>query len=164
MISMSVSPPRIRLATSMRWKQALTPTLMFGATSTGMSAAHASTRARSSGENPVVPMTIWVPAARQRSARATVADGKLKSMTPSTAPRNRPGSSVTSTPLAPEPARVPASEPSASWAGCSSAPPHSNSGCSAQAATRVRPIRPAAPEIASRITSLVMSACPRRTA
>ena len=107
----------------------------------------------SASARPVVPTTWTMRAWAASSAKKVVAEGAVKSRTPSVAAKTVSGSSVTLTPSGGRPARVPASWPRAGEPSRSTAPLRVQPSVSVTARMSIRPMRPSAPTTASRILS-----------
>jgi hypothetical protein len=88
------------------------------------------------------------------AAKATVADGVVKSIMPSALSSNGPASPLSLTPFSGVPASVPASQPISGERASSSAPLSAKPLMSTIALTSVRPIRPPAPATTSRISAI----------
>ena len=153
MISMSTLSPSERAATSRSLKQRLTPTLMLGACTMGMSPAAFSTMESCSGVRPVVPMTIARRCARHVPACSTVGSGRVKSMHASETARARSRELPMVTPISPMPATVPASAPTRGASSRSTAAATDTPVSAWTVCTSILPIRPAAPTIVIGIVS-----------
>ncbi|MNJ63828.1 hypothetical protein D3C77_597520 [compost metagenome] len=151
MISMSTSSPSTRAAVSSSLRQRFTPTLKFAAKTMGISLAAAARRSFSSGEKPVVPITMALPARRQTSRFFSVTEGWVKSITTSNSSTARARSPLSGTPRRPIAASSPASAPTRVLSGRSTAAvsPAAPAVC-CTASIRVLPMRPAAPITAIR--------------
>ena len=110
--------------------------------------------ASSAAAKPVVPMMWTLRPLAASAAKATVADGAVKSIMPSALSSSAAASPVSLTPFSGMPASVPASQPISGERASSSAPASAKSLLSAIALTSVRPIRPPAPATTSRISAM----------
>jgi len=79
MTSASYASPSAREAFSTKPSNRLTPTPMFGAINSASDCAAVPSCARSSGENPVVPITNGAPRCWQCANKASVPAGRVKS-------------------------------------------------------------------------------------
>ena len=112
--------------------------------------------ASSSAEWPVVPMTWTRPAAAVSSANASVAPGMVNSIRPSAAFSSGATSLTTLMPFGPRPASSPASRPITAEPGASTAPASAKPLVAAMAWISVRPMRPPAPAITTRMSAMVV--------
>src|ERR1700733_4293603 len=97
-------------------------------------------------------MTCTMPAAAVSSAKASVAAGRVNSIKPSACLSNGAASLTTLTPFEPRPASSPASRPITAESGASTAPTRAIPLVAAMAWINVRPMRPPAPAITTRIS------------
>ena len=105
----------------------------------------------------MVPMTCTRPAAAVSSAKASVAAGMVNSIKPSAALRSGATSLVTLMPFGPRPANSPASRPITAEPGASTAPASAKPLVAAMAWISVRPMRPPAPAITTRMSAMNLS-------
>ena len=110
--------------------------------------------ASSAALKPVVPMMCTLRPLAASAAKATVADGAVKSIMPSALSSSGPASPLSLTPFSGVPASVPASQPISGERASSSAPLSAKPLMSTIALTSVRPIRPPAPATTSRISAM----------
>jgi len=147
--TMSSSSPEAAMDTSLA--TTLTPTLVFGAMSTGMSFAVRSRMPRVAASNPVVPTSSGTPASAQARALAATQPAELKSTATAAALRLTPASAVITTPVG-SPSSA-ASSPSAELADEAMPPQRLNAPpapwASRSARTRDCPMRPVIPKTTS---------------
>ena len=151
-ISISTESPRISAAVSIKRNTTLTPTLILGAITIGIDPAATSMSCSPEASNPVVPITIPKLSATPLSRISSVAAGILKST--STSKVDPSVFAATGTPISPTPATKPASCPKNSQSERSSATTSDRSFSSSMACVNIRPMRPAAPLIATSIDIL----------
>ncbi len=115
--------------------------------------------ASSDADRPVVPMTWTRPRWAAIATLAMVAAGTVKSRMPSASADIDHRSADSRTPLAGRPASTPASLPSSSEPGASSAPASTAPGVSEITRVSARPIRPPAPATIKRMSDIDLSPC-----
>ena len=146
---MSYAGPSRAAADSTSASSTLTPTLMFGANTTGIVSACRASSAFCSAENPVVPTTAPAPCRAHAARWAMLPSGRVKSIMTSATPAAASASVPTVTPVA-RPNRSPASRPTALLPATSKAATSSLPASASTASISACPIRPPAPAMAIR--------------
>ena len=112
--------------------------------------------AMSDTDRPVVPTMCTRPRSAAIATLAMVAAGTVKSRMPSALADSVHRSAESLTPFSGRPASTPASLPSSSEPGASSAPAKTAPGVSEMTRTSARPIRPPAPATINRISAMAL--------
>ena len=112
--------------------------------------------ASSDDDSPVVPMTCTRPRSAAIATLAMVAAGTVKSRMPSALADSDHRSAESFTPFSGSPASTPASLPSSSEPGASSAPVTTAPDVSEMTRVSARPIRPPAPATIKRMSAMAL--------
>src|SRR5262252_3274619 len=145
MISTSQSGPSRLAISSTTLSMMLTPRLIFGAQTIGISRAACRTRSPCSAERPVVPTTIAVPSDAASAACSAVASGEVNSSTTSLSRMTISAVSTIGIPIRPIPASSPMSWLTCPLPGASLPPATEQPSVAAISATSILPIRPPHP-------------------